>query len=426
MSETLVIRLIASNTSTTADAQWLLVDTQGARMGAALQGTLAEAAALAQGRKVIVLVPGADALHLEPVLPPLRGNARLSQVVPYALEDQLATEVDALHFAVGKRNERPGTPVTVVSHDAMQNWIFALRDAGVQPDVLYTDTSLLPGSAGITLLIDAGRVTARHGDEPVTTLDVAPLSEALQLLLPATDAPVTIHVTDSEYDAQQQAIEDVRERVPDLQVKLLPDGVLPLLALHATRGNSINLMQGVYAPRTSLRKDLKAWRYAVAAVLALLVVHLLTKGVELNQLRKQETALDQQLNLAYNQGLPGAAPVEPAQARAAFESRLLQAQASGGVSGLMSTLGVLAEVMSSSADLQLDAVNYRNDSVDLRIMAASVDSLEKIRQQAQTRGIAAEIQAANPKDNRIEGRLQLKPQNPVTTTSLVKKGGTAS
>src|SRR5690349_5743440 len=103
-SEQLVIRLLESaatvaepvaRASAEAAAQWMLVDAQGARLGAALQGTLQEAAGLATGRKVIVLTPGADALQLQPVLPPMKGGAKLNQIVPYALEDQLATDVDA-------------------------------------------------------------------------------------------------------------------------------------------------------------------------------------------------------------------------------------------------------------------------------------------------------------------------------------------
>jgi general secretion pathway protein L len=414
MSETLVIRLLATNRtlpSAAISAQWLLVDTQGARLGTLLQGTLAEAAGLATGRKVIVLVPGADALPLEPILPPLKGNTKLSQIVPFALEDQLSTDVDALHFSVGKRGNRPGTPVIVVSHDAMQRWIFALREVGLQVDKLYADTSLLPTMPAATaVLIDQGCVTVRQQDQPANTLDVAPLAEALQLLLPATDQPVTIYVTDDEYDTHQSAIESVRKRVTDVQIKLLPDGVLPLLALPAVQAGGVNLLQGVYTPRSNLSNNLQPWRYAAALVFALLGVHLLTQGVELWQLRKQEMALDQQLRATYSQALPGITAPEPAQARKAFETRLLQLQASGSSNGLMSSLNVLSQVMANSADLQLQAVSYRNDNVNLRIIAASVDSLEKIRQQAQLQGIAAEIQAANPQDDKVEGRLQLKPQ----------------
>jgi len=416
MSETLVIRLLsplhsAGSTAVSAPAaQWLLVDTHGARLGAVLQGSLQEAAALAMNRKVLVLVSGADALQLEPVLPPLKGGTKLSHVVPYALEDQLATDVDALHFAVGKRAARPGTPVIVVSHDAMQAWIFALRDAGVQPDALYIDTSLLPvAPEGMTLLIDEGRVSARAHDEPVTTLDVAPLSETLQLLLPAdVDTPLTIYVAEAEYEAQQPALESVRERMNRLQIKLLPDGVLPLLARESMHQTGINLLQGVYAPRTHMGNRFKPWRYAAGLLVTLAAAHLLVKGMELFRLRKQEATLDQQIAQTYSMGLPGAATVAAADARRAFESRLLQLQASSSGNGLMLGLSTLKDAVGKAPDLQLDALSYRDDSVDLRIMAPNVDALELIRQQAQTQGVNAEIQSANPKDNRIEGRLQLK------------------
>lgn len=425
-AETLVIRLLAqppaqpemSNASEdSVAAQWLLVDTHGARLGAVLQGTLQEAAALASGRKVIVLVPGTEALQVEPILPPLKGGAKLNQIVPYALEDQLATDVDALHFAVGKRATRPGTPVIVVSHDAMQAWIFTLRAVGLQADALYTDTSLLPITAdGATLLIDNGRVSAKPHNAPVTTLDVAPLSDALQLLLPADPAtPLIIYVAEAEYDAEQPALAALRERMTDVQIKLLPDGVLPLLALQAARQvdinqGGINLLQGVYTPRTNLGNSLRPWRYAAGLLAGLFVAHVAVKGIELIRLGKQESALDQQITQTWSQGIPGAAPVAAIEARRAFEQRLLQLQAGSGSHGLMLSLSTLTEAVGKVPELQLEAVSYRNDNVDLRIMAPNVDALEQIRQQAQARGVSAEIQSANPKDNRIDGRLQLKLQ----------------
>lgn len=420
-SETLVIRLLAQPAGADAEnavaAQWLLVDNHGGRLGAVLQGSLQEAAALATGRKVIALVPGTEGLHVEPVLPPLRGGAKLSQVVPYALEDQLASDVDALHFAVGKREARPGTPVIVVSHDAMQAWIFALRAVGLSADALYTDTSLLPVTRdGVTLLIDNGRVSSRPYEAPVTTLDIAPLSDALELLLPSDPAvPVAIYVAEGEYDTEQATLEAVRQRLSDVQIKLLPDGVLPLLALQAVRSTGINqgginLLQGVYAPRSSLSNALKPWRLAAGLMLGLLLAHVLVKSIELLRLGKRESALDAQIAQTWSQGMPGAAPVPANAARRAFEQRMGQLQAGGGNNGLMLSLSTLTDAVGKVPDLQLDAVSYRNDNVDLRLLAPNVDALEQIRQQAQARGVSAEIQSANPKDNRIDGRMQLKLQ----------------
>lgn len=421
MPETLVIRLIPAPANAAPGApmmaQWLLVDAQGGRLGATLQGSLEEAAGLASGRKVIVLVPGADALHLEPILPPMKSGAKLSQIVPYALEDQFATDVDALHFAVGRRDEsaRPGTPVTVVSHDAMQAWIFALRAVGLQPDALYTDASVVPVTpGGLTLLIDQGRVSAKPFNAPVTTLDVAPLSEALQLLLPgSSELPLTIYVSEAEYDLEQTTLESVRERMANVQIKLLPDGVLPLLAIQASRHSNINLLQGVYQPRINISSKVRPWRYAAVLLFGLLIAHFAVKGVELGRLRKQESQLDQQISQTYSTGLPGSAPVPVAEARRAFEARWVQLQASSASNGLMSSLSTLSDAVGQAPELQVDALTYRDNNVDLRVMAPNVDALEQIRRQAQAHGVSAQIQAANPKDNRIEGRLQLKLQGGV-------------
>ena len=77
-----------------------------------------------------MLVPGTDALLAEPVLP-VKSGAKLAQVVPFALEEHLACDVEDLHFAVGKRETRPGTPVTVVAHARMEAWQALLANAGL-------------------------------------------------------------------------------------------------------------------------------------------------------------------------------------------------------------------------------------------------------------------------------------------------------
>ena len=69
---------------------------------------LADALGLAQGRRdraAAARLP--TSRSLDPELP-LRGGARLAQAVPFALEEQLASDVEGLHFAIGAaRTRRP-------------------------------------------------------------------------------------------------------------------------------------------------------------------------------------------------------------------------------------------------------------------------------------------------------------------------------
>jgi hypothetical protein len=64
--------------------------------------------------------------------------------------------------------------------------------------------------------------------------------------------------------------------------------------------------------------------------------------------------------------------------------------------------------MTQAPDADIEALSYRNNVTDLRVLAPSVDVLDRIRQVAGERGVTAEIQSANPRDQKFEGRLQFK------------------
>jgi hypothetical protein len=53
-------------------------------------------------------------------------------------------------------------------------------------------------------------------------------------------------------------------------------------------------------------------------------------------------------------------------------------------------------------------LSYRDRTTDLRVLAPSVDALDRIRHFATERGMTATIQSANPRDSKYEGRIQFK------------------
>jgi hypothetical protein len=106
--------------------------------------------------------------------------------------------------------------------------------------------------------------------------------------------------------------------------------------------------------------------------------------------------------------MPGAPTPEPQAARKQMELRLAQLHGSAPVSGMMLTLATLGEALAKAPDANIEALSYRNDITDLRVLAPSVDALDRIRQVAVERGVAAEIQSASPRDSKFEGRLQFR------------------
>lgn len=416
MPEIQVVRLHSTaDSAARAPAEWLTIDASGARRGNVESGTVADAVAQAFGRRLTVLVPGTDALLAEPVLP-LKSGAKLAQVVPFALEEHLAADVEDLHFAVGKREGRPGTPVTVVAHARMEAWLALLADAGVQPDAIYPETSALPETAnGVTLLIDGARVYVRREGIPGAVLEVEPLIEALQLALASGEESrehVTIFVSEDDYERERELLEGLREFTASLQLKLLPDGPLPLLAANVARTNAVNLLQGRYAPKRKIQVSFAPWRYAAMLAAVFFITHLGLKGWQYFHYRSEEARLDNEIAEVFQQVMPGAPVPDSAAARRQVESRLAQLRGTGVVSGMMTTLAMLGEALARAQGTNIEALSYRNNTTDLRVLAPSVDALDRIRQVASERGVTATIESASPRDSKFEGRLKLQSPGP--------------
>ena len=407
MAEALVIRL-HGNQPDTLQAEWLLVDTAGSRHGNVESGPLAAAARTAAGRPVIVLVPGTDVLLAEPELP-VKSGARLAQVVPFALEEQIASDVEDMHFAVGRRDSRPGTPVAAVALAAMNTWLAALKAAGIGPAAMYSESAAVPLTPnGVTLFVEGVRIHVLRAGAPPTVVEAEPLIEGLQVALASgseTRENVALFMSQDDYERDRDMIEGLREFTASLQVKLLAEGPLALLAVTIVKQAATNLLQGPYAVAGSMKVSLAPWRYAAMLAGAFVIVHLGVMGVQFWKLGAAEVRLDSEIAAVFSQAMPGARQVN---ARSQVEGRLAQLRGSSVTGGLMTSLGALGEAIAQAPETSVEALSYRTDVLDLRVLAPSVDALDRIQHVATERGMNAVIQSATPRDAKVEGRLQFK------------------
>jgi general secretion pathway protein L len=407
MSETLVIRLRAAEE---APASWLVVDENGARSGPLQSGPVSDALNLAPGRRVVLLVAGTEVSLAEPELP-LRSTARLAQVVPYALEEQLASDVDTLHFAVGTRAPGAvGTPVAIVARSLMQRWYGQCEAAGIHADAAYADSAAVPGgTTGCTLLLDEALLYVRRADALPYVLDATELPAALDLALGSPEAApesaenVTFYAGTTEYEQHRETIEGLRGRTAALQVKLLPEGALPLLAAQAATGAGINLLQGAFGARSSLGTRLRAWRLPASLAAAVALLFVANQAVGWWQMSRAERALDAQIAEIFAQALPGQPVVDP---RAQMQGALNSRGAGGG--GLLPVMSVLAEAMAQAPSARIEAMSFRGNALELRLTAPTVESLDGIKQTMTRDGMTAELQSATPRGGVVEGRLQVR------------------
>jgi general secretion pathway protein L len=370
---------------------------------------VSDALSLAQERRVVLLLPGSEVTLAEPELP-LRGGARLAQAVPFALEEQLATDVELLHFALGERaTGAAGTPVAVVSRAMLERWLAGCDAAGIEVAAAFADSLAIPAAGGgLTLLLDDGVLYVRRPDAQPYVLEAEPLASALELVLGTGAAEgdagehVTFYSSTAEYERHRDLIEGLRSRTATLQVKLLPDGPLPLLAAQAVTGAGVNLLQGAYAPRSSLGSQLKQWRLPAALAAALALVFIGSHAVTWWQQSRQERALDTEIAQLFAQALPGQPVVD-------VRAQLQGALGSGGAGGgLLPAMSALAQAMAQAPAARVEAISFRGNALELHLTAPTIEALDSIKQGMSRDGIQAEIQSATPRGQIVEGRLQVR------------------
>jgi general secretion pathway protein L len=361
---------------------------------------------------VVALVPGVEVLLAQPELP-VRGGARLAQVVPFALEEQLADDLENVHFAIGRhQGDHPGTPVAAVRHDRLQAWLSRLAAAQLHPDAVFADSAALPVLPGqIVILIDGDCIYARRPGEPPVVLHAAPLARALELATSGAATPEShaiVYLTPADWTRHQQTIEQFRDRLASIKVQLLPDGALPLLAQQAVTTAPLNLLQGRYARKSQWTDAWRAWRLAAILAGCLIGLNLLGKGVQIWRLGSVEKQLDVSIEQVFREAMPGEQNAVDARRRMEARLQAIHGGAAGGAQDLLGALGALGGAVAQVSDTTLEALSFRAGVLDLKVAAKDVDSLEQLRRLVTERGMIAELQSSNQRADGIEGRIQIR------------------
>jgi general secretion pathway protein L len=408
MAEILVVRLSGDD-----EAEWMSVDLSGARASGVSRGAVADAADMAAQRRVFTLAP-ADKVLLTSVTLPIRNQAKLRQALPFALEEQVAEDLDKLHFAAGRRTSEGETPVAIVRRDDMGEWLDRLRKGGLEPVAVLAEQAGVPESPTATIwLIEGDRCLVRRPGQPPFFVEGESVDELLLFADPRDDgadtgAHLTVYLGADDQSRHGPDLERLRGELGSLEIQLLPDGTLPHLASAVARDQGVNLLQGEYAPRTGIEKMWRPWRVAAMLLVALIAVVIGRQAAELVRLKKVDTALDQAIQTVFRQAMPDVQRI--VNPRRQMETRLRAIRASRGESDapFLQSLEVLGKAVSATPGSRVESLSFRAGTMEVKLTAPNVDSLDAIQRSIEGAGsFDASILSANPRGDAVEGRIQL-------------------
>jgi general secretion pathway protein L len=395
MSERLLIRLHADGQLT-----WLVQDAGGRALSATNAGA-PPAATIARARRIVALVPSEHVVLLEADAVSSR-RAQLAKAMPFALEDQLASPVEDLHFALPEKPGAGRITVAVVARATLREWMGTLVENGIRADVMIPETlALAPNDSGATLTIEPERALLRWSTAHAIACDPPALAQWLRIV--AAPAAEVFDFRPSPRLALPIAVSHYHERQLD---------PLAFFGAQLTREPVLNLLQGEFAPSHRHVPAQQLWRRAGMLAAAAVVLALLYAAGDWFALSRESDRLEAQQRDALRASLPEMANVA-GDPRPLMDSALTRMRGGGSGNGLLTLLEHIGPTLAGTTRVQLRSLEYRNATLELGLRAPDVPALDLVREQLANLGdLKAEVTAANTSDKGVDGRLRISGAKP--------------
>lgn len=409
------------------DCEWAAID-GGELVGEIARGALEGAAEAASGLRVTLVVP-ADGVLLAETRVPGGGNVQRAQLAAkYALEEQLADDVEDLHFALGARRDGDLWPVAVIDREAMVALGERCAAAGLRPQAVVPETLALPlfdpdvppGTVW-TMLCDADEALVRLGDHAGFVCDADMAGAMLdganrERLAGAMAAPAAVPAGEAAAagggaDALQLVLYETAGTAPvelpeGVEVeRRRTDGRLRLHAAALAEAPAINLLQGEFSPRTQFDRTWKPWRWTagLAAALALIVIG--GRWLDLRELAAREVALDAEIAATFEAALPEERLVRPRQQMQTALERI----GAGGGGGFSDRMAQIAAGLATQPQTTVNSIGVRNGTrFDLDLSTDDVPTLDALGSALAERGeLKLTVQSANRDDDGVRARVRV-------------------
>jgi general secretion pathway protein L len=394
MAEVLLVRLEHPESSR---CQWRVVGAEADDAGR--PGSLEGAAEAADGRRVVLLLPGHEILLTEAHVP-ARGRNKALAAIPWALEDRLIADVDALHFAVGRPDGDGTWPVAVIARATFDAYLETARAAGLDPRHVFPEPLALPppdDGAWRALEDSTGAVvrTAAAGGfacEPELLHGVAaalpPPGHIERLRVRAAPALA--------WPGSLRAAVDAGGEPRPLEVGI---------GAFTAADGGIDLLQGPYSRRERAGRVLRQWRPAAALAAALLIVVVAQAGVHYAALGAREAELRARIESIFRETFPEVQRV--VNPRAQMTTRLESLRGGGSRSGFAQLLARSGEVVAGAEGVTLRELGWRGGQLELVLEAEDLQALDGLRRALAETGLRAELDQAERSGEQVNGVVRV-------------------
>ncbi|MGF1752241.1 type II secretion system protein GspL [Vibrio makurazakiensis] len=379
MSEFLTVRLSSEPQSPVPWCVWSTSQQEVIASGElASWQQLDELTPYAQQRSCIALLSGSDCLVTDVEIP--NGAARqFESMLPYLLEDEVAQDVDDLHFSILDKKSDSAT-VCGVERKWLTHIVQSFADNDIVLRKVLPDTFAMPiETQGVSALKIHNQWLLRYGAFKVASVDENWLS--LFMTSDWFEHELEAALPINSYTAMPAIDMGNREHV-EWQAKPA-ELVIGLLSQQAIT-SSVNLLTGSFKAKSSLIKYWRIWQKVAVAACFLVSVLVVQQVLLVQQSEAQANAYRAESERIFRTVFPNKRKIPTV----SYLKRQMNDEANrlGGSSVGDSVMGwftLLPETIGKVTAIELESIKYDGNRGEVRIQAKSKDfqSFEEARTQ---------------------------------------------
>ncbi|KTD21916.1 type II secretion system protein GspL [Legionella londiniensis] len=360
------------------------IDSSGRVEEALTIRTVEDIQAITAGARTVIVLP-TDICSLHEVELPWLGERKTRAAIPYALEEQVAQNIESLHFAFDRKHYKDNRYlVAAVDKAILSAWVEQFERFNIRFEILTIDWFAL--QLHEAFIREQGLLV----HEPFFKGVLSTLL-AKQFFKKKPPGLTVISCADSD------------PQLTEFSNQSIDEDSHTWIAQRLNQADLLNFCQGELQ-REQIRRPMSFWYLTGSILFGLwLLSFLVMKGLEWYTLNHEIKRIDQQIAQIYRQFFPNARQIVNPKFRI---SQLLKSSAAGSEKAFW----LLYAKLSQSLDIegvQVEMMRYQNQALNLRLTARDFSTLEALQNKLQQSGVAVRQTQASLKENQVLATLEL-------------------